>query len=126
MMIRSLNGFALALLLAACGGSPAPAPTTPVETPSTTGTTADDTGEPTDSAASSPKPCELEILLSCGAGMVDGCVPERTTHHVCIAEGAAGGQLCEQEIALTCDEGMTDACLTSPPLAKVHICVKAP
>jgi hypothetical protein len=105
----------LLVALAACGGSQDSASTTPA--PAVT-----EPGEPA-AGATGPVDCASEIALECGAGMVDGCMAQLTTHHACVAEEASAGPPCEQEIALECPEGQIDACLATPQLATTHVCV---
>jgi hypothetical protein len=86
--------------------------------------------EPDPSATVSPPPdplptgqeCAQEIALQCGTGSADGCLSQKTTHHVCVPDTAVPGPPCEQEIGLVCPEGQVDAC-TPPRVSDTHLCV---
>ena len=70
-----------------------------------------------------PVECEGVIELVCAAGMVDGCLDDRTIVHACVPTDAAPGPPCEQEIALVCPDGLIDACLLAPAAAPPPNCV---
>lgn len=121
--------LALALALAACGGTDADRPDQPVSSSDPQPASADNADV---ASSAGGTPCSQEIAAVCAAGMVDGCLvkhpgdPSRaaTAWHVCMAESDRAAQPpCTQEIAKQCGDGQIDACLVSPPAADAHICV---
>lgn len=75
--------------------------------------------------------CELEVVIQCGPGFVDGCLVQHapsssgalTTHHVCVAQDERNDIPCAQEIARQCPPGQMDACLLTPAASEFHVCV---
>ena len=115
----------LAFSLAACGGKSTPAP---VPAPAPEAAPAPETMPEQPTAATGN--CDQEVALVCTeGGLNDGCLVQDdagmtlTLSHVCTAASKPGPP-CDQEIALECAPAFTDACLTTPPLAKTHLCVQ--